>query len=68
MLILFSDGLNGPAIKMDDPRLLHKLLSKFLVAPPYPPRAYRLSKPDVSDPSMGQSDKIRSILGNKVGN
>ena len=51
---------------MDDARIVQKLYSKFLIPPSYPQKPYRLQKPDDFDPSMGQSDKIRSILKDKV--
>lgn len=60
-----DDSLNGPHIKMDDPRLVQKLLSRFLVPPSNPIKPYRLKNPDVKDPSMGQSEKIKNILKNK---
>ncbi|KAL1117248.1 hypothetical protein AAG570_004574 [Ranatra chinensis] len=53
---------------MDDPRLVAKLRSHFLIGPPTPGsthQGYNLAEPDVEDTSMGQAKKIRSILNDK---
>ncbi|XP_073973989.1 protein Star-like isoform X2 [Rhodnius prolixus] len=65
-----QDNLNGPKVSMDDPRLVQKVKS-FLIKPvdyklkssiEYP---YKLSNPEVKDPSMGQAERIRTLLRNK---
>ncbi|XP_022187984.1 protein Star isoform X2 [Nilaparvata lugens] len=49
---------------MDDPRLIEKLRSLYLVPPPNK-TDLNLDNPTVIDTSMGQAEKIREILGNK---
>lgn len=53
---------------MDDPRVVNKLIKYFLLPPSKvgPGHVYNLAKPDIIDTSMGQSEKIRNILHNRV--
>lgn len=53
---------------MDDPEVIKKLLNKYLIPPPKPKlrHIYRLANPRLNDTSMGQAEKIRNILKNKV--
>ncbi|XP_014261527.1 protein Star-like [Cimex lectularius] len=61
------DSLNGPAVAMDNPQLLNKITKHFLIPPVDPANhPYSLSHANVKDPSMGQSDKVKSILDNKT--
>ncbi|KAF6201526.1 hypothetical protein GE061_003917 [Apolygus lucorum] len=61
-----DDSLNGPSVQMSDPKLIQKLKDNFLVAPPSMiDHKYRLKNPRLQDPSMGQGEKVRSILQNK---
>ncbi|KAK9500811.1 hypothetical protein O3M35_002003 [Rhynocoris fuscipes] len=65
-----QDFLNGPDIKMDDPRLIQKI-KKFLIKPEIKTKnpsdhPYKLSEPNVKDQSMGQGAKIRKILQNRT--
>jgi len=54
----YSD-LNGPNISASDPKLIGKLLQKYLNPPSQ--LEYELDKPDI-DPSMGQSAEIKKLL------
>ncbi|XP_076050463.1 protein Star-like [Oratosquilla oratoria] len=56
--------LRGPVtFDQDDPRLIQIIQKKFLHPPSTEP--YNLKSPDNDDPSMGQSEEIRKILGEK---
>lgn len=67
--VFTGDALNGNAIAMDDPKLIKRIINNFLLPPPklgpYQ-QGYRLTNPRLKDTSMGQSEKIRNILHNKV--
>lgn len=65
-----EDNLNGIKVSMDDPRVIQKVRN-FLIKPldnklkNSTDHPYKLSNPEVKDPSMGQSQKIRNILQNR---
>lgn len=56
------------SLRMDDPRVIKKLLSNFLLPPPElgPQHTYQLDHPEERDPSKGQSEMIRMLLQNKT--
>ncbi|BES98462.1 Hypothetical protein NTJ_11277 [Nesidiocoris tenuis] len=62
-----TSELNGPSVAMTDPLLVEKLKNHYLIPPPNQTfnHRYKLENPRKKDPSMGQSEKIRSILKNK---
>lgn len=64
MIPIRDDKLNGPYISIDDPRVIEKLRSFYLV-PPSNKTDLNLDNPEIIDTSMGQAEKIRQILGNK---
>jgi hypothetical protein len=51
---------------MDDPKVIAKIRRRFLVPPSLRTEPYNLEAPYVHDTSMGQSEMIRSILGEQV--
>uniref|UniRef100_A0A1B6KJ09 Methyltransferase FkbM domain-containing protein n=1 Tax=Graphocephala atropunctata TaxID=36148 RepID=A0A1B6KJ09_9HEMI len=59
-----SDSFDGEQIAMDNPKVIKKLLTHFLLPPPKsgPKHVYYLTSPETQDTSMGQSEKIRNIL------
>lgn len=58
-----KDDLNRPTVSMDDPRVITKIRREFLIPPSLRTEPYRLDVPTVYDTSMGQSERILSILG-----
>uniref|UniRef100_A0A1B6CJ41 Methyltransferase FkbM domain-containing protein n=1 Tax=Clastoptera arizonana TaxID=38151 RepID=A0A1B6CJ41_9HEMI len=62
----YTEGkhLNGPKILMNDPRLVTRLQQNFLIPPPEPfsKHPYHLTKPELTDTSMGQAEKVKQIL------
>jgi len=67
MLVVAGESdLNGPIVSMDDPKVIAKIRRKFLVPPSLRTEPYNLDAPLVYDTSMGQSEKILSILGEQV--
>ncbi|XP_046669334.1 uncharacterized protein LOC124360085 isoform X1 [Homalodisca vitripennis] len=62
-----GDPFSGEKLAMDDPKVVKKLMSNFLLPPPKlgPKYTYYLSNPRTKDTSMGQSEKIRNILHNR---
>lgn len=72
VLFVIDDGLNGPGITMDDPLLVAKLRNNYLIPPPNRSSThihrYHLDNPEVIDTSMGQAERIRVLLNNKVSN
>nr|CAD7448853.1 unnamed protein product [Timema bartmani] len=57
--------LNGPLVKQEDPRLVAKLATKFLIPPKHRDVPYHLEDPLVHDTSMGQAEKIMKLLNYK---
>jgi hypothetical protein len=54
------------SLRQDSPELIKYVTNNFLI-PPVPRDAeYNLRHDNVTDPSMGQSKRIREILQNKV--
>lgn len=52
---------------MDDPRVITRILQKFLVPPPDPmTHRLKLAESILVDTSMGQAARIRQILRYKV--
>lgn len=66
--VAFSDEiyLNGPAISMDNPKLIARIKERFLLPPSSRTEPYELKFPHLNDTSMGQAQKVFNILGNKV--
>nr|CAD7261211.1 unnamed protein product [Timema shepardi] len=60
----YSD-LNGPLVRQEDPRLVAKLATKFLIPPKPREVPYHLEDPVVRDTSMGQAEKIMKLLDYK---
>lgn len=58
--------LNGPQVKMDDPKLIAKIVRKFLIPPSSRREPYILKSPFLYDTSMGQAQIIVGLLGGKV--
>ncbi|CAG2059759.1 unnamed protein product [Timema podura] len=58
--------LNGPLVRQEDPRLVAKLATKFLIPPKHRDVPYHLEDPVVHDTSMGQAEKIMKLLNYKV--
>ncbi|KAJ9583010.1 hypothetical protein L9F63_022626, partial [Diploptera punctata] len=58
-----DEDLNGSKIRMDDPRLIAKIRQKFLLPPAPYSTPYHLTNPALIDTSMGQAERIQSILG-----
>nr|CAD7601800.1 unnamed protein product [Timema genevievae] len=57
--------LNGPLVRQEDPRLVAKLATKFLIPPKHRDVPYHLEDPVVHDTSMGQAEKIMKLLNYK---
>ncbi|XP_069693717.1 uncharacterized protein [Periplaneta americana] len=57
-----SEDLNLPSVHMDDPRVISRIRRKFIVSPSPQAVPYKLDKPLLFDTSMGQAEKIISIL------
>ena len=51
---------------MDDPRVIARIRREFLIHPSLHTEPYKLDVPLVYDTSMGQSERILSILGEQV--
>nr|CAD7428527.1 unnamed protein product [Timema monikensis] len=60
----YSD-LNGPLVRQEDPRLVAKLATKFLIPPKHREVPYHLEDPVVRDTSMGQAEKVMKLLNYK---
>ncbi|XP_021926612.1 protein Star-like isoform X2 [Zootermopsis nevadensis] len=58
--------LNGPAISMDNPKLIARIKERFLLPPSSRTEPYELKFPHLNDTSMGQAQKVFNILGNKT--
>lgn len=58
-----SENLNGPQVQMDDPRVISRIRTKFLLSPSPQSVPYKLENPVLYDTSMGQAEKILTILG-----
>lgn len=65
-IYVLDDVLNGPKISMDDPNLVKKLRTSFLVKPIKESEGkrirYNLSNMSIKDTSMGQAIEIAKIL------
>ncbi|XP_047475703.1 protein Star-like isoform X3 [Penaeus chinensis] len=65
VVVPFDSLMKGPlTIDQDDPRLIQRIKTQYI----YPPSdlPYMLANKAKDDPSMGQSRKIREILGEKT--
>jgi len=62
-----TNFLEEDTLLMDEPKVIKRLSEDFLIPPMKDDRnhVYHLEEPDTKDPSMGQSEKIRTILHNK---
>lgn len=70
VIFISDDGLNGPGVRMDDPRVIAKLKDDYLMPPPNRSlnriHRYHLDNPEILDTSMGQAEQIKILLKNKV--
>jgi hypothetical protein len=53
-------------LRQDSPELVKYVINNFLIPPVPRDVDYNLERDNVTDPSMGQSKRIREILKNKV--
>lgn len=66
LVVAGENDLNGPAVSMDDPKVITKIRRNFLIPPSLRTEPYNLDAPLEYDTSMGQSEMILRILGEQV--